>query len=1610
MEQANKRAILAAVDAALAETGGGDAGAARRLAPRLFARPPAEDLAPFGADALALAASRAAAALARHEPGGHVVALEEPEGLRLGPDRLALLTVVNDDMPFLFDSVTAEFAARGRPVHYVSHPILDEAGVRRSLIQVAFEPDRAPGEAEALEAAIDRVLAQVAAAVGDFAAMKRRVAKAAETLRTRAEAAKDRSADEISEGARLLEWLLDDNFLFLGLRELDYLGEESDDVLVAKEDEPGLGILKDPSVRVLGRPGAPVQATPEIRAFLLAPAPLIVTKANTRSAVHRRAYLDYVGVKRYGADGAFQGELRIVGLFTSAAYTRSVLTIPYLRQKVETVIARFDLAKTSHSGKALLNVLESYPRDDLFQIDTDRLEAFAATILELGERPRVRVLPRLDRFDRFVSVLVFVPRERYDTRLAERIGALLATRYDGHLSTYYPAFPEGSLARVHFIVGRRGGRTPEPDPAELEAAVAGLARSFEDAFARALQTAGGDPALLALGSRMPDSYRDAVDPAEAVADAARIATLSDARPFDVDFHRRAGDPDKGLHLKIYHRGDAVPLSTRVPILENMGFAVVSERTFRLGGADGATVHLHDMDLQRRRGGAIDLGDGGTALERTFAAAFEGRIENDGTNALVLEAGLTHAQANVLRAYARYLRQAGIPYAQDFIADVLVRHGGIARLVWRFFAASFDPAEAGSQAAPAHPDGEDDPLARIAAARGALGVYREIVASLDKVDSLDDDRVLRRFLNLVAATLRTNFFAVDGLSAAEGSAPGHVEPALAFKLDSGLVEGLPAPVPFREIFVFDARVEGVHLRFGRVARGGIRWSDRSQDYRTEILGLVKAQQVKNAVIVPVGAKGGFLPKRLPDGSDRDAFAAAGRSAYVVFIASLLTVTDDIRGAAIVPPREVVRHDGDDPYFVVAADKGTATFSDTANAIAVSNGFWLDDAFASGGSAGYDHKAMGITARGAWEAVKRHFREMNRDIQAEPFTSVGCGDMSGDVFGNGMLLSEQTRLVAAFDHRDIFIDPEPDAARTFAERRRLFALSRSSWADFDRSVLSAGGAVFSRREKQIQLSEAAARAIGWDRRSGTPAEVISAILRAPVDLLFFGGIGTYVRASAETNLDVGDRANDAVRVTGSQLRAKVVGEGANLGLTQRGRIEAARGGVRLNTDAIDNSAGVNTSDVEVNIKIALKGAMDTGRLSRPDRDVLLRSMTDEVARLVLANNYEQTLALSLEERRGASALALQSRFMGALEEAGLLDRGVEVLPSDAALADLRAGGQGLTRPELAVVLAYAKIALFDQLASGNLPQEPYLAGRLHAYFPAAMRERFAADIDAHRLAPEIVATGLANAMVNRLGATAVTAIRDATGASYSEIGRAFVTAYDGFGVEALYGKIDALDGRIDGAAQNELYEAVGSFLRVATRWFVANGAAKERFAAGIEEVARVVANLRDRLSLSVSEAARSGAETEKRRLEAAGVPAPLASEIALLPLLALVPDIADVSRETSAPLETTIEAYFAITELFEIGRLEAAIGKLKPTDYYEILALERAEAQIGTARRRLTTAALSRFGGEGKPAEAWAAARESAVARIRPQMLALAGSGETSVARLTVAAGLLSDLPG
>ena len=1565
---------------------------------RIFkASAPEEDHRPYDRGAIDKAAALALAALKRHKRGGSVVAVDSDPAVTRGGRAVTEVTVVNDNMPFLFDSVLGEISESCGEPTLVLHPVLcvrhSDKGVSALLgeagsVKGEADADRlsvihvhvarlSREEAQALEKRLEHILAQVRAAVADWKPMLARLDREITQLRY---APVPLDKDDVAEAIALLEWLRDDNFTFLGMREFRYTGGEKSGTL-QRADEPGLGILADPDVLVLRRGSESVTTTPEIRAFLHGPEPIIVTKANAKSVVHRRIYLDYVGIKSFAKDGKLTGELRIVGLFTSTAYTRSVMKIPYLRSKAQAVIARLGFDPADHSGKALINVLESYPRDELFQIPVPVLRKHAEAILALGERPRVRALYRIDQFDRFVSVIVFVPRDRYDSQARVAIGDYLKRAFEGRLSAYYPAFPEGSLARVHFIIGRSGGKTPKPDQETLEEGIRAIVRTWEDGLREAADDAGADAATAAMAARFPENYRNTFTPATALADARSMAELGAESRIAIDFHRHDDQSESQAALKIYHYGAPVALSQRVPLLENMGFRVISERTFEIGEAGADQVFIHDMELESAFGQRIDL-DAGDLFADVFLSVWHETSDNDGYNALAHAGGLAAGEIGILRAYGRYLQQAGIPQSQEFIAGVLTRYPRIACDLHRLFVARFDPATATGSKSGAE-----------------KSVIAEIEEALENVPAIDDDTIIRRYLNLICATLRTNHFAPDS------DAGRH---SLALKLDSRAVTGLPQPRPWREIFVYGHQVEGVHLRFGPVARGGLRWSDRAQDYRTEVLGLVKAQQVKNAVIVPVGAKGGFFPKNLPAGGSRDEVFQAGRAAYVNFVSSLLSVTDDLDGDKVVPPKGVVRHDADDPYFVVAADKGTATFSDTANAISQDRGFWLDDAFASGGSAGYDHKKMGITARGAWEAVKRHFREMNRDIQTEPFSVVGVGDMSGDVFGNGMLLSKQIRLVAAFDHRDIFIDPDPDPAVSFAERERLFELPRSSWQDYDRSKLSKGGAIVSRSQKSVTLSEAAAAAIGLGSTTASPTEIMSAIPKAPVDLLWFGGIGTYVRGGAESNQDVGDRANDAIRVTAPEVGAKVVGEGANLGMTQRARIEYGLRGGRCNSDAIDNSGGVNSSDLEVNIKIALAAAMRKGSLTRPARNRLLADMTEEVAALVLANNYQQTLAISLTERRGLAELPHQARMMTMLESRGALDRAVELLPSNEAMAEREARGEALTRAEIGVLLAYAKIVLFDDIVASGLPDDSHFEADLKGYFPDRMTKRYAGEIGGHRLRREIIATELANDCINRGGPSFVSRLQDLTGCAAPEAAGAFATVRDGYELASVYAAIDALDNRIDGQAQLALYQRVGRLIHSVGAWYLKNGDPGVPVGERIRRLRAARKALEPKLPGLLPPFLKDRLVERVKVMTDAGAPVKLAEKLAMLGIAELVPDMALVAARAEADILSAAAAFFTVTDVFRIGRVEDAARAITPADYYDGLALSRATDMIGAARRGIAEAALKANGKSDDPVAAWLEGGGERVVRVRERLLALTEGGDITVSRLTVASGLMSDL--
>ena len=1562
---------------------------------KLFGLAVPEDLERYSADALAGIAERSWAFFAERAGGAPKIRFEPVAA----PPGVAVLEIVNDDMPFLVDSVAGELNRRGLDIRLFVHPVFtverdfagrlakfiptrSAAGSRESFIQLHVEgADDAVQRAEIVRA-LKGVLADVRACVQDWRPMLARIRGVIAELR---ENPPPLPVDEIADAIQFLEWMEEDNFTFLGAR--DFAFTTTGDVL-APDFATGLGLLRSREAGALQRWNEPLTMTPEIRAFLVQPKLLIVTKSTARSPVHRRVPLDYIGVKRFDSSGKLVGEHRFCGLFTSTAYTQSARTIPYLRRKTDSVIRRAGFDLSSHSGKALVNVLETYPRDELFQIDEGALYQFARDVLQLDERPRVRVLPRYDRFDRFVSVLVYIPRDRYGGQVRAAIANYLATAFNGQLSTYYLFFPEGPLVRVHYIIVLPPGATTKPDRDTLDRGVEAIVRSWTDGLREALAV-GHAPALghtlfARYRDAFPIDYREVYPAPIAVGDIRVIETLTPARPLGVDFYRQGGAAPSRAGLKVFSHNRPISLSERVPVLENMGFRVLDERTYRIRPGGAADIWFHDMELESASAQPIDLAALKARLETCFLVVMGKQAESDGYNALVLAAGLGWRDVALIRTISRFLRQIRVPYSQDYMWATLRKYPGIAVQIVSLFQARFDPHLA---VAP------HERTAREAA------VAAEIEAALQAVEGLDEDRILRRFVNAVTAAIRTNFYQLDG--------DGRAKALIAIKFSSRKVDGMPLPRPLYEIFLYSPRVEAVHLRFGKVARGGIRWSDRPQDFRTEVLGLVKAQNVKNAVIVPVGAKGGFVPKFLPTGS-REAIQAEGVATYKMFISTLLDITDNIGTgtAGVIPPSEVVRHDGDDPYLVVAADKGTATFSDIANDIAIAHDFWLGDAFASGGSAGYDHKKMGITARGAWESVKRHFREMDVDIAATPFSVVGVGDMSGDVFGNGLLREKTAKLLAAFDHRDIFIDPDPDPERSFAERRRLFDLPRSSWQDYDKTLISKGGGVYPRAAKEIRLAPEAQKLFGVGERL-TPAELIRAVLKAPVDLIFFGGIGTYVRASDESDEVAGDRANDAVRIAGGDLRCKVIGEGANLGMTQRGRIEAAFGGVRLNTDAIDNSAGVNTSDMEVNIKIALSIPLRDGRLTMAARNAFLAEMTDEVAQLVLRNNYLQTLALSLAQRRGLEDFGFLQRLIQTLEGRGLLDRAVEFLPDDMQLAERRRRSQPFTRPELSVLLAYAKLTLYEDLLESAVPDDPYLARELGRYFPKAIDLRFPDALEHHRLRREIIATHLGNSMINRGGPSLIVRIANQTGAAPASIASAFAAVRDSYGMTTLNGAIDSLDNKIPGKLQLELYAAVEDLLLDRIVWFLRNVDLSKGLADLVAHFRDGTAAVGAALDGALSPNLREARAARRRDLGAAGVPDELAGSIANLRTLTAAPDIVLVADRTGKPIAEVAATYFAAGTFFRLDRIASAASTIPIADYFDRLALDRARDAIGDAERRLTAAMVGNGAAGTGAVEAWVAPRKNEVERIRIAIAEIANSGLT-LSKLSVAASLLGDL--
>ncbi|HET7587818.1 MAG TPA: NAD-glutamate dehydrogenase, partial [Gammaproteobacteria bacterium] len=1326
------------------------------------------------------------------------------------------------------------------------------------------------------------------------------------------------------------------HFTFLGYREYDLTREDDEDVLRIIEGS-GLGILRDTGPEKVSK--SFLVLPKDVRHRARARELLIITKANSIATVHRPGYMDYIGVKRFNKAGEVIGEQRFLGLFTSTAYSLTPRNVPLLRHKVDTVLRRSGLPSSSHGGKALLHILETFPRDELFQSTVDELYDTATGVLALQERQRVKLFIRRDAFGRFYSCLVYVPRDRYNTRVRERIQDVLREHLNGQSVESAVQLSESKLARAHIIVRTTPWRFPKFELSEIEQQLKLTVRSWEDQLRDALTAKFGEERGLKLFHRYGEyfhaSYQEDVKPKAAVYDVEQIDGLTDDESLRMSLYRPTFNPKSLLRFKLFRREQPISISTALPMLENLGMNVISERPYQMELADGTLVWIQDFEMIYARHADINPDDVKGIFQDAFARIWSGETENDGFNKLVLGAELTWRETTVLRAYCKYLLQTGAPFSQAYMEQTLAAHADIARLMIELFDIRFDPAG----------------VARSRDER-ASKCLEALRAKLDSVSSLDDDRILRNFISVIDATLRTNYFQFDGNK--------QPKPYISFKFDPTRIPELPLPRPMFEIFVYSSRFEAVHLRGGKVARGGIRWSDRREDFRTEILGLMKAQMVKNTVIVPVGSKGGFVVKHPPQGGDRDRLMREVIACYQNFMRGMLDLTDNLIDGKVKPPRDVVRHDPDDPYLVVAADKGTASFSDIANGIAAEYNYWLGDAFASGGSAGYDHKKMGITARGGWESVKRHFREVGTDIQTTDFTVVGIGDMAGDVFGNGMLLSRHIRLIAAFNHMHIFLDPTPDAESSFKERERLFNLPRSTWEDYNTDLISNGGGIYPRSAKQIPLSAEIRAALDIDAESLTPQELIRAILKAPVDLLWNGGIGTYVKSTGESSADVGDRANDGLRINGKDLRCRVVGEGGNLGMTQLGRIEYALTGGRLNTDFVDNSAGVDCSDHEVNIKILLNMALADKNFSVEQRNALLASMTDEVAELVLRNNYLQSQAITVAESQAPQRIDEHAYLMRLLERADALDRSLEYLPSEEELANRRAASKGLTRPELAVLLAYSKITIYTALVDSDVPEDSYLGEELEEYFPTPLREDYRGLMKQHRLRREIIATATTNSIVNRMGPTFAHRMQEETGADASAVARAYTIARETYGMRDIWAAIEALDNKVPASVQTAMIIRTTRLLRHATRWLLDYMRSRLDIAAQVAELQPGIATLMEAVHTVLPEHDLEKFNKARDKFLVVDVPQPLARKIAALDPLYAGMDIVEVAANSGFDVETVARAYYQLGARLSIDWLHEQVQNLQAQGHWQAVARGSLREDLYTQQRQLAAQILQDCG--------------------------------------------------
>ncbi|MCP3749328.1 NAD-glutamate dehydrogenase [Pseudomonas sp. SBB6] len=1458
--------------------------------------------------------------------------------------------VLHHDLPFLVDSVRTELNRRGYSIHTLQTTVLSvRRGPKGELLEILpkgtqgegvlqeslmyLEIDRCANSAELnlLTHELEQVLAEVRVAVADFEPMK---VKLREVVALVEQIAYAPAQNDKAEVKAFLEWLLGNHFTFLGYEEFVVHGDAQGGQL-QYDEQSFLGLTR---LLRAGLTAEDLRIEDYAVNYLQEPLLLSFAKAAHPSRVHRPAYPDYVSIRQLDADGKVIKECRFMGLYTSSVYGESVRAIPYIRGKVAEVERRSHFDPKAHLGKELAQVLEVLPRDDLFQTPVDELFSTVMSIVQIQERNKIRVFLRKDPYGRFCYCLAYVPRDIYSTEVRQKIQHVLMERLKASDCEFWTFFSESVLARVQLILRVDPKNRIDIDPQQLENEVIQACRSWQDDYAsltvESFGEAQGTNVLADFPKGFPAGYRERFAAHSAVVDMQHLLTLSERKPLVMSFYQPLTQAGKQqLHCKLYHADTPLALSDVLPILENLGLRVLGEFPYRLRHANGREYWIHDFAFTAAEGLNLDIQQLNDTLQDAFVHIVNGDAENDAFNRLVLTAGLPWRDVALLRAYARYLKQIRLGFDLGYIASTLNNHTDIARELTRLFKTRFYLARKLTS------DDLDDKQQRLEQA---------ILTALDDVQVLNEDRILRRYLDLIKATLRTNFYQTD--------AQGHNKSYFSFKFNPKLIPELPKPVPKFEIFVYSPRVEGVHLRFGNVARGGLRWSDREEDFRTEVLGLVKAQQVKNSVIVPVGAKGGFLPRRLPLGGSRDDIQAEGIACYRIFISGLLDITDNLKDGALVPPANVVRHDDDDPYLVVAADKGTATFSDIANGIAIDYGFWLGDAFASGGSAGYDHKRMGITARGAWVGVQRHFRERGINVQEDPITVVGVGDMAGDVFGNGLLMSDKLQLVAAFNHLHIFIDPNPEPASSFAERQRLFDLPRSAWSDYDTSIMSEGGGIFPRSAKSIAITPQMKERFAIEADKLTPTELLNALLKAPVDLLWNGGIGTYVKSSEESHADVGDKANDALRVDGNELRCKVVGEGGNLGMTQLGRVEFGLNGGATNTDFIDNAGGVDCSDHEVNIKILLNEVVQAGDMTEKQRNQLLGSMTDEVAGLVLGNNYKQTQALSLAARRAKERIAEYKRLMADLEGRGKLDRAIEFLPTEEQLTERLAAGQGLTRAELSVLISYSKIDLKEQLLKSLVPDDDYLTRDMETAFPPSLVSKFAEAMRRHRLKREIVSTQIANDLVNNMGITFVQRLKESTGMSPANVAGAYVIVRDIFHLPHWFRQIEALDYQVPAEIQLTLMDELMRLGRRATRWFLRSRRNEQDAGRDVAHFGPKIAALGLKLDELLEGPTRERWMTRYQGFVDAGVPELLARMVAGTTHLYTLLPIIEASDVTGQDPAEVAKAFFAVGSALDLTWYLQEISNLPVENNWQALAREAFRDDIDLQQRAITISVL------------------------------------------------------